>query len=84
MREQMAMQYATRRFDQLACNAVALVALNPNPKAWRDWDELAMDAARAAKAHDEVQTLRACTQCHRAHRPEYVAEYRERPLHDSR
>jgi hypothetical protein len=84
MREQMALPYATRRFDELAGNALALVALNPNPKEWRDWDELALEAARAAKAHDEVQTLRACTQCHHAHRSEYVAQYRERALRDAR
>lgn len=83
MREQMAQPYATRRFDELASNAMALVALNPNPKAWRDWDELALDAARAARAHDEARTLRACTQCHHAHLPEYVAQYRGRPLHGS-
>jgi hypothetical protein len=84
MREQMALPYAARRFDELAGNALALVALNPNPKEWSDWDELAVNAARACKAHDEAQTLRVCTQCHRAHRQEYLRQYRERPVHDAR
>ena len=80
MRERMAKPYATRSFDELAGNAAALVAFNPRPKEWGDWDELAKDAARAAKGRDEVQTLRACTQCHRAHRRDYVTQYRERAL----
>jgi hypothetical protein len=84
MREQLALPYATRRFDELAGNAVALVAFNPDPKGWRDWDELAQDVARAAKAHDEVQTLRACTRCHHTYRREYLAHYRERALQDAR
>jgi hypothetical protein len=84
MREQMALPYAARRFDDLAGNAAALVALNPAPNEWRDWDELAGDAVRAAKAHDEEQTLHACTQCHRARRREYVTQYRERPLPNAR
>jgi hypothetical protein len=84
MREEMALPYATRRFDELAGNALALVAQNPKPEEWGDWNELAQHAARAAKAHDEVQTLRACTQCHRAHRREYVAQYRERAVPGAR
>jgi len=80
MRERMAKPYATRSFDELAGNAAALVALNPRPKEWGDWEKLAKDAARAAKGRDEVQTLRACTQCHRAHRHDYVTQYRERAL----
>ncbi|HEY1533925.1 MAG TPA: hypothetical protein VGF76_07895, partial [Polyangiaceae bacterium] len=84
MREQMAAPYATRRFDELASNALALVALNPDPRGWRDWDELAVNAARACKAHDEAQTLRVCTQCHRTHRQEYLTQYRARALPDAR
>jgi hypothetical protein len=84
MRQQMAKPYAARSFDELASNAVALVALNPKPKEWGDWDELAREAARGAKARDEVQTLRACTNCHRAHRHDYVKQYRERALNDPR
>ena len=84
MRERMAKPYATRSFDELAGNAAALVALNPRPKEWGDWDGLAKDAARAANGRDEVRTLRACTQCHRAHRRDYVTQYRERALPDAR
>jgi hypothetical protein len=84
MRERMAKPYAKRRFDELAGNAAALVGLNPEPKEWGDWDELARDAVRAAQARDEVQTLRACTHCHRAHRQDYVTQYRERALPDAR
>jgi hypothetical protein len=80
MRSEMARPYATRRFDELAGSAVALLALNPKPQEWGDWGDLAQDVARAAKAHDEVQTLRACTRCHRAHRHDYVTQYRERAL----
>ncbi|MEO8900572.1 MAG: hypothetical protein ABI488_02965 [Polyangiaceae bacterium] len=76
----MARPYAQRRFDELAQNAEALVALNPNRAEWHDWDEFAHDAARAANAHDEAQTLRACSECHRAHRREYVERYRSREL----
>jgi hypothetical protein len=84
MREQMARPYASRSFDELAGSAVALVALNPKPKEWGDWDELARDVARGAKAHDEIQTLRACTQCHHTRRQDYVSQYRERALPDAR
>jgi hypothetical protein len=84
MRERMAKPYATHRFDELAGSAAALVALNPEPKQWGDWDELAQDAARAATAHDEPQLLHACTQCHRAHRRDYVTQYRERALPEVR
>jgi hypothetical protein len=84
MRERMAKPYAERRFDELARSAAALAALNPEPKQWGDWDELAQAVLRAAQAHDEVQTLRACTQCHRAYRHDYVTQYRERALPDAR
>ena len=80
MRDRMARQYAARSFDELAGSAAALVALNPKPKEWRDWDGLALELARGAKARDEVQTLRACTQCHRAYRDDYMAQYREHAL----
>ena len=80
MRAQLARPYAERRFDQLARNAEALVAVNPNPAVWHDWDELARDAARGADAHDEVQTLRACSQCHRRYRSEYLERYRSREV----
>lgn len=80
MRAQLARPYALRRFEELAHSAEALVAFNPNPAEWHDWDEFAHYAARAAAAHDEAQTLRACSQCHRAHRREYVERYRSREL----
>jgi hypothetical protein len=80
MREQLARPYALRRFDELASNAEHLVGLNPDPKAWSDWDGLAHEAARAAAAHDEEGTLRACTGCHRRYRHDYVEKYRARAL----
>jgi hypothetical protein len=80
MRAQMAEPYAARRFDELAANAAVLATFNPDPEGWRDWGELARDAARAALAGDEAKTLHACTQCHRSHRREYVERYRGREL----
>jgi hypothetical protein len=80
MRARMAQPYAERRFDEVAANAAALATFNPDPRGWRDWDELARDAARAALAHDEAKTLHACTQCHHSHRREYVERYRGREL----
>ena len=80
MREQLARPYALRRFDELAGNASALVSLNPNPAEWKDWNDFAQAAARAAQAHDEEHVLQACTRCHHSYRREYVEKYRMRAL----
>jgi len=80
MRRRMAGPYAGRSFEELAGNAAALAAFNPDPERWREWPELAQQAERAARAHDELQTLHACTHCHRTYRREYVERFRNRRL----
>ncbi|MEP7053168.1 MAG: hypothetical protein ABJB12_22575 [Pseudomonadota bacterium] len=83
MRAQFARPYATRDFDQLARNAAALAALNPNPVGWSEWTSFARAAEQAARAHDDEALLQSCTRCHRAYRKEYVEQYRERAFASS-
>ena len=80
MRDELARPYAERHLDELGANLNQLAAFNPDPAGWRDWAQLAADAARAARAHGDAETLKACSRCHRRYRAEYLQRFRARAL----
>ena len=78
MRVNMAAPMAKGKNEELAEAFDALVAMNPRPKEWHNWNKFAKDGAAAARAGKEHTAESACGHCHRVYRREYNARYRER------
>jgi len=78
MRSRLATALAHKDLKALAEGLEALVALNPEPKKWRNWDKFANDGARAAREGRARSVIASCAHCHSIYRPEYNVKYRTR------
>jgi cytochrome c553 len=80
MRHALARPLAEQRLGELADGLDQLVALNPEPKQWKNWDKFARDGASAARAGRRATAIASCAHCHSIYRPEYNSKYRARPV----
>jgi hypothetical protein len=80
MRSHLATALAHKDLKALAQGLDALVALNPEPKKWHNWNKFARDGARAAREGRARRVIAACQHCHSIYRPEYNVKYRTRHI----
>jgi len=80
MREHVAAPLAKRDWRGLAMSLDRLQTLNPQPGAWKHWERLASEGARAARDANETKALQTCTSCHDLYRSQYNELFRQRAL----